>query len=678
MNPWQINFTDKANSLNKNATHRKMKTTKTFTSILILFILSLHSHGQGYLMLSGGSSETSGGWSDLPYSKVVEHSANKRIAVISYSPESEWIPNYFKSLGAVSSRNFYIPDFQTANSPATYDSLITYDGVFLKGGDQSVYYESYLNSATMQALQEIYNRGGVISGTSAGMAIISPVVYTAQGATIYPASAAANPYTSQITLKNDFLQTLNKPYIFDTHFVQRGRMARLVAFMANWYKKTGEKATGIGVDDRTALFIEPSGTATAYGTGAVNFYIAASENPAFDTTVNILRTGEMNTFQLLHGCAVDLNSLNVTGFTENIVPEKKTETVFAHLLFSGSEQITEEAIQYFVSAAGMPSDTILIITGSNQTPASSLKVSLQLLGATQVYIEQAIASNQNNAAFAGNIRNARKLLFMGNDYTTFMSFINGNGNGKLLNSKIRNYSVLLFFAGDNARFAGKTVVNNYMGNAASYYGELEFNPGLALLETTAIMPNTYLNSDIYENTISGLPYAMLLDSLAYGIYLTGNNFISYSIDNQGKSHLKSLGGTTPAIIMKNNGCMGGFASQGPNTNHRNIAGFSTMGLWFLAPGDSLQVGEATNFSIPESGNFRFEVFPNPVSGNINLQFPDGSYEIIIRNSVGQEMLRKSTKHEASLDISYLPKGIYLLTIKEMSTNQIFIKKILKN
>lgn len=124
--------------------------------------------------------------------------------------------------------------------------------------------------------------------------------------------------------------------------------------------------------------------------------------------------------------------------------------------------------------------------------------------------------------------------------------------------------------------------------------------------------------------------------------------------------------------------MGGFASQGPNTNHRNIAGFSTMGLWFLAPGDSLQVGEATNFSIPESGNFRFEVFPNPASGNINLQLREGSYEIIIRNSVGQEMLRKSTRHEATLDISNFPKGIYLLTIKEISTNQIFIKKILKN
>jgi hypothetical protein len=77
-----------------------------------------------------------------------------------------------------------------------------------------VYYESYLNSKTRQALQEIFDRGGVLSGTSAGMAILSPVVFTAQGATIYPASAAANPYTSQITLKDDFLATLENPYIF--------------------------------------------------------------------------------------------------------------------------------------------------------------------------------------------------------------------------------------------------------------------------------------------------------------------------------------------------------------------------------------------------------------------------------------------------------------------------------
>lgn len=654
-----------------------MKKLPAFILVMLYFVTLSRLSAQGYLMLSGGSGETEGGWSDLPYSKVVEYAANKKIAVISYSVESAWIPDYFKSLGAVYARNFYIPDFQTANSQLTYDSLITYDGIFLKGGDQSVYYESYLNSKTRQALQEIFDRGGVLSGTSAGMAILSPVVFTAQGATIYPASAAANPYTSQITLKDDFLATLENPYIFDTHFVQRGRMARLAAFMANWYRKTGQKATGIGVDDRTALFIEPSGIATAYGTAAVNFYFPPVDNLPFDTTISMLRTGEMRTAQLLHGCSVDLNSLNVTGFTEYIIPIKKAETTFATLLFSGSDQVPEGALQHFVSITGLPSDTVLIITGNNQTLANSLKVSLQQLGANHVYIKQGLASNQEDPEFAGLIKNSVKFLFTGNEYNTFMAFMRGNGNGKYLNSKIRSYTTISFFAGDNARFAGKTVVNNYMENAASYYGELEFSPGLALLETTVIMPNTYLNSDIYENTISGLPYAMLLDSLAYGLYLTGNNFASYSIDNQGKSHLKSLGGSIPVILMSNHGCVAGFANQGPNTNNRNVAGFSNMGLWFLAPGDSLQLGTAENFSAPDLMEVSTRVFPNPSKGIIRIELEKGGYELIISSPAGREILKQPFIRETTLDLSSLNNGLYFLIINDISGKRVSAKKILK-
>jgi cyanophycinase-like exopeptidase len=660
-------------------TGKKNKMKKLTALILVtlyLFTLSRLS-AQGYLMLSGGSGETEGGWSDLPYSKVVEYAANKKIAVISYSVESAWIPDYFKSLGAVYARNFHIPDFQTANSQITYDSLITYDGIFLKGGDQSVYYESYLNSKTQQALQEIFNRGGVLSGTSAGMAIISPVIYTAQGATIYPASAAANPYTSQITLKDDFLATLENPYIFDTHFVQRGRMARLAAFMANWYRKTGQKATGIGVDDRTALFIEPSGIATAYGTAAVNFYFPPGDNPPFDTTVSMLRTGEMLTAQLLHGCTIDLNAIEINGFEAPVIPTLDSEKVYTNLIFNGSDQIPEAALQHFISNTGQTSDTILIVTGSNQTIANALQVSLQMLGANQVYVQQAIASNQNDMNFAGLIKNARKFLFTGNEYNAFMTFMQGNGNGKFLNSKIRSYNTVSFFAGDNARFAGKSTVNNYMENAASYYGELEFSPGLALLETTVIMPNTYLNADIYENTISGLPYAMLLDSLAYGLYLTGNNFATYSIDNQGKSHLKSLGGSIPVILMSNHGCMAGFANQGPNTNNRNVAGFSNMGLWFLAPGDSLQLGTAENFSAPDLMEVSTRVFPNPSKGIIRIELEKGGYELIISSPGGREILKQPFIQETTLDLSSLNNGLYFLIINDISGKRVSAKKILK-
>ena len=127
-----------------------------------IVLSSLLLNAQGYLMLAGGAAESAGGWSDTPYSWMVSKANNKRIAVISYnSGETDWIPNYFKSFGAVYAKNFYIPDNTTANQQALYDSLITYNGVFIKGGDQGKYYQYYKDTKVQQALQYKIGRAHV-------------------------------------------------------------------------------------------------------------------------------------------------------------------------------------------------------------------------------------------------------------------------------------------------------------------------------------------------------------------------------------------------------------------------------------------------------------------------------------------------------------------------------------
>ena len=211
--------------------------------LLFPFLLASGAFAQGYLMLAGGAGESQGGWSDIPYGWVVEHAANKRIAVISYrGDQTQWLPDYFMSLGALEARNITIADRFTADAQTTFDTLITYDGIFLRGGDQSIYYERYKDTKTVEALKYVYNRGGVLSGTSAGTAILSPVAFTAQVASVDPAQALLNAYSSQITLEDDFLEILSDRYIFDSHFVERGRFGRLPSFMATWYKESGELA----------------------------------------------------------------------------------------------------------------------------------------------------------------------------------------------------------------------------------------------------------------------------------------------------------------------------------------------------------------------------------------------------------------------------------------------------
>lgn len=647
-----------------------------FCSVILLSVS--HVNAQGFLVLVGGSGETDGGWSDDPYKWVVDHAQNKRVAVISYSTESQWIPNYFKSLGATFAKNFHIPNRSVADQQATYDSLMTYDAIFLKGGDQSVYYESYLNTKTHEALQTIYNRGGVLSGTSAGMAVLSPIIYTAQGAYIYPATALSNPYSNQITLKNDFVQTLPVPVIFDTHFVQRGRLGRLIAFMANWYRRTGILAVGVGVDDRTALCIDSLGVAMVFGTAAANFVFPDQNASVYDTTLTVLKAENLRLTQLLHGTAINLTTKEITGYSQTFDPETATEDRKLSMLLTGADQLDNTVISHFIQEEGNASDTITIVTGNDLTLANSLINKFLSQGAAHVNVIQALQSFSQDLPTGQAITSAKKIVIAGNEYSQFFTFVNSEGNGELLLQQLIKEGVVLLFAGDNARFAGKTVVGKYMGYGyASYNGTLTFSSGLGLLQTTAIMPNTFLNEEVYENTVSGLPYALLKDTLSFGIYLTGNAVLKYGVDAENKTYFQFLSGSVPAIVLNNKGTRGGFANQGPNTLSRNVAGFEAVQMSTLVQGDKLIVGSFTSLTDRVQKPVIAEIYPNPADNLLFVKTEPGSYELTLHDLTGRQLLSRSFVTATDLELGHYAEGIYLLTIRNSLTSSGFVSKVVK-
>jgi len=643
----------------------------------ISICLNISSFAQGYLMLAGGGGESAGGWSDAPYGWVVEHAQNKRIAVITYdAAATDWIPNYFKSFGAKYAKNFIISSKTSADNQALYDSLITYDGVFIKGGDQAKYYEYYKGTKTKAALQYIYDHGGVLSGTSAGTAILSPIVYTAQIASVDPATAVTNAYSSQITLANDFLTTLSKKYIFDTHFNERGRFGRLPSFMASWYKKTSENTIGVGIGDHTALCVDTKGKAEVFGTGAVNFFYNTNPNLPYDIATTMLRTKSMKFSQLLHGCTIDLNTDITDGLIDVIQTPILEENARTTLLFSGTDYPSDEAYHHFVNQTGVKEDAILIVTGNDLTRANDAKSKLLANGATEVNIIQAIATFQNDAATQENINKAKKIFVLANNYTVFMSFINGGGNGTLLGTLFKKSEMISFFAGDNARFAGKTVVEGYaLLNYPSYHGLLEFLPGLGLLKTTAIMPYTFINADTYENTVSGLPYAMVLDSLKYGLYLTSNTFAAYGYTAENKSYFKNIAGNSPLMVLENNGTKTGLANQGPYPISRNIAGFESLNLKFLATSDTIYVGTDVPMSFYTPQTLKMKIYPNPAKDFIHIQGLDGHYSIHIADITGRIISSEKFAGSTDINLENYKEGTYLVNIFELKSNTRFSTKL---
>jgi cyanophycinase len=307
--------------------------TRRYTLIFILLSFALISIGQtlpGKLLLVGGGTENAGKWSDAPYAWAVEQSANKRVAIVTYETNpSQWLPDYFKDLGAVEARNFSIPSTAVANQQETYDSLVTYDVIFFKGGNQKTYYNTYKNTLTHQAVEVVFNNGGVIGGTSAGEMILSKVLFTAQNGTVYPDEAIFNPNNQYMTLADDFLQ-LMPGYIFDSHFVERARFARLIGFLGNWKLNRDEDIVGIGVDDKTAFCIDENLIGYAFGTGAANIYKAAPDNEFSLGEIKLLATN-LEVIQVLNGRTINLNTFEVAGY-DDFIPAKYEGEDFGGIL----------------------------------------------------------------------------------------------------------------------------------------------------------------------------------------------------------------------------------------------------------------------------------------------------------------------------------------------------------
>jgi beta-aspartyl-peptidase (threonine type) len=140
-------------------------------------------------------------------------------------------------------RTLCLPEFASARQLERAAAIVTKaDAVFFAGGNQRRYV-SWKGSALMEAVQGVYDRGGVVGGSSAGLAILGQHVFDARLLT-----AGARSFTHDML---DF--TPLRGVITDSHFTERNRLRRLWNFM----KHCG--ARGIGVDEGAALVIDGQG-----------------------------------------------------------------------------------------------------------------------------------------------------------------------------------------------------------------------------------------------------------------------------------------------------------------------------------------------------------------------------------------------------------------------------------
>ena len=214
---------------------------------------------RGLLFIIGGGEDKEGDCTILREFVRMAGARKSRVVVMTAAtdePESlgaEYV-GVFKRLGAGSVSVVDVSTRQDASDEKALEALRQATGVFFTGGDQ-LHVTSLIGGSRMDLLlHELYTKGVVIAGTSAGAAMMS-------GSMFVRGPAEENPRLENLQLGPgaEFLMGA----VIDTHFSQRGRHGRLISAIAHY-----PHALGIGIDEDTAL-VAKDGIFEVIGRGAV-------------------------------------------------------------------------------------------------------------------------------------------------------------------------------------------------------------------------------------------------------------------------------------------------------------------------------------------------------------------------------------------------------------------------
>ncbi|MEL7729099.1 isoaspartyl peptidase/L-asparaginase [Citromicrobium bathyomarinum] len=216
------------------------------------------------LLLIGGSE-----WSEPAWRWFAGKTGGGHLVILRASQDGsdgEWLMKHIGGLASVQTLVF--SNREAAFDPRVADILANADGIFIAGGDQSKYVRFWKGTPVAEALNAHVAAGRPLGGTSAGLAILGGTGYGAMApAAVDSPEALADPKGAKVTLVSDFLAT---PFlanvITDTHFSERERLGRLVAFVAQARAAGNADAIGLGIDEDTALAVEADGSARLYTT----------------------------------------------------------------------------------------------------------------------------------------------------------------------------------------------------------------------------------------------------------------------------------------------------------------------------------------------------------------------------------------------------------------------------
>lgn len=268
------------------------------------------------LVLMGGGKDV-----DDAFRWMIKKSGGGDFVILRTSGADGYNDYVYSKLGGVNSvETLMVDSREKANCPSVAEKIRNAEAVFISGGDQSTYYTFWKGTETQKALEYLNNVKKVpIGGTSAGLAILGEVIYSAETGSVTSPTAMANPYAQSITLKKDFLSfPVMKNIITDTHFAQRDRQGRIITFLArsatDGLVDRADAIKGIAVDESTAFVLQEDGTGKVLGNNNAWFFRAENGAPeacVANQPLNWNRNKHAVKTYVLKGNAQGTNSFNI-------------------------------------------------------------------------------------------------------------------------------------------------------------------------------------------------------------------------------------------------------------------------------------------------------------------------------------------------------------------------------
>ena len=257
------------------------------------------SASKGHLVLNGGAGE-----SDPFWPRIFELAGGKGAAIVILSTASERAEtgqeyvDELKAMGATGMRWLDLRTREDAAKPEYLAAIAAAKVIFFTGGDQSKITAAILGTPAEAAIRKVYDDGGVLAGSSAGLACMSRVMLTGEGdfTVVRGGNVEVTEGLGYVT-----------EAILDQHFVARQRQNRLISVVLEH-----PELPGIGVDEKTSIWIRPDRTFEVLGEGWVMIFDArksAVRKSAEDKPK--LAADEMITRILVAGDRFDLKTGNV-------------------------------------------------------------------------------------------------------------------------------------------------------------------------------------------------------------------------------------------------------------------------------------------------------------------------------------------------------------------------------